>query len=262
MDTVAATVACCRPARLPAVPELTLSEVEMWLLTGGVALVAGFVRGFAGFGGPAILILALTQFYDPISVLTKVLVIDLAAQVRLLPTTYREINWRTAGTLTLASCLSFPLGVYLLMVADSLVIKRGIATVVACCAIVMFLGWRLRRRPNLFTLVVAGTVAGIVLGAYIAMVINVFIYAMPEAASISRANCIFWGLVTSIVLIPVFWATGDLDWDGVWRPAIVGVIYLCASWFGSSQFHLVAEDTFRRFILWLILVLSTIGIVF
>ena len=42
----------------------------MWVAACLTALVAGFVRGFAGFGGPAIMSLVLVQFYAPASVLS------------------------------------------------------------------------------------------------------------------------------------------------------------------------------------------------
>ena len=36
-------------------PDLTLDEPRMWVIAGLAAVLAGFVRGFSGFGGPAIM---------------------------------------------------------------------------------------------------------------------------------------------------------------------------------------------------------------
>ena len=72
--------------------ELTLASPEMLLIAGGASLIAGFIRGFSGFGGPAILVLILLQFYSPVSVLTKVMIIDLCVNVHLLPSTVRATS--------------------------------------------------------------------------------------------------------------------------------------------------------------------------
>ena len=42
-----------------------------------VAFGAGLVRGFTGFGGPAFILAILTLFFTPVSVVSKILVLDL-----------------------------------------------------------------------------------------------------------------------------------------------------------------------------------------
>ena len=61
--------------------ELSLAHWQVWALVMATTLTAGAVRGFAGFGGPAIMILVLTQFYAPASVLALVLLVDYAGNL-------------------------------------------------------------------------------------------------------------------------------------------------------------------------------------
>ena len=67
----AAGLSACRATLFPAVPstrvlpDLTLDEPRMIAFTGATAFVAGLVRGFSGFGGPALMALVLTQFLQP-----------------------------------------------------------------------------------------------------------------------------------------------------------------------------------------------------
>ena len=241
--------------------ELTLTEIDMILLVGAVALFAGAVRGFTGFGGPAVMIVVLTQFYSPASVLAMVMMIDFVANLRLVPTSFRDINWPTAGPLTAASVAAIPIGLYALLAVDPMVMKRVIAAVVGLSALALLAGWRYRRPATVAALIVVGGLAGMVLGAtYIALVAMVFLYAGPEATTTSRANGIFWGFVTGLVMIGVFYTTGDIVWADMWRAAVLGVIYLFAASFGIWIFRGVDEVVFRRFVLWLLILLAAIGI--
>ena len=157
-------------------PPLTFAELEMFLIAGAVALVAGVVRGFAGFGGGAIMILILTQFYDPTSVIARIVLIDMVANVRLLPTTLREVEWRTAGTVTVASCVAIPLGILVLLAVDPLIMKRGIAAVIAVSTLILLSGRRFEAAPTMPVLIGVGLLSGVILGAtFIAIVFMIFI---------------------------------------------------------------------------------------
>ena len=235
----------------------------MTLLVGAIALFAGAVRGFTGFGGPAIMIVVLTQFYSPASVLAMVMMIDFVSNVRLVPTSFRDISWRTAGPLTAASVAAIPIGLYALLAVDPMVMKRVIAAVVALSALALLAGWRYRRPATVAALIVVGGLAGMVLGAtYIALVAMVFLYAGPEPATTNRANGIFWAFVTGTVMIGVLCVTGDIVWADMWRAAMLGVVYLFAANFGIWVFRGVDEQVFRRFVVWLLIGLSAIGILF
>jgi hypothetical protein len=241
-------------------PPLTLAELDMFLITGAVALVGGVVRGFAGFGGGAIMLLVLTQFYDPTSVIARIVLIDLVANVRLLPTTLREVEWKTAATVTVASCLAIPLGLLILLAVDPLIMKRGIAAIVAVATVVLLAGRRFRASPTMPVLIGVGVLSGVVVGAtFIALVFMIFIYALPAPAAVSRANGIFWGFVTTVAMVPLFMVSGQLVWDDFWRAGLVGLVFLGSAWFGAHRFRRTQEGRFRRIVLLLLLALSVVG---
>jgi uncharacterized membrane protein YfcA len=243
-------------------PELTLDEPGMWAIAAVAAMVAGFVRGFSGFGGPAIMSLVLVQFYAPVSVLSKVILIDAFSFVKLLPSTAHEVDRRVTLTVIGTSLLGVPFGVYALLEFDPLVIKRTIAVVAALCSISMLAGWRFSVIPSLWVHAVAGFVSGVVMGAtYIALVMIVFLFASPASAAVSRANTVYWGVVLTVVLIAAYALTGVIGWGDVWRSIPLGFAYLGATMAGSRVFRATRERDFRRYVLWLLLVLSAMGLV-
>lgn len=241
-------------------PPLTLAELEMFLIAGAAALVGGMIRGFVGFGGAVTMILILTHFFDPTSVVARVAIVDLIANVRLLPTTWREVEWRTAGIVTVATCVAIPLGVFALLAIDPVTMKKGIAGIAAVCALFLLAGKRVRTRATVAVLIGVGLVSGVVMGAtYIALVFMIFVYALPMQATVSRATGIQWGFFTTLVLIAIFLFSGDLVWDDLWRAGLVGVVYLGSAWIGAHLFRRTDEALFRRIVLIFLLVLSLIG---
>ena len=261
-------LSACRATLFPVVPgtrvlpDLTLDEPRMIALTGAIALLAGLVRGFSGFGGPAIMALVLTQFYSPLSVLTKVAIIDAMAYLLLLPTTAREFNRRVTAIATLAAFAGLPIGTYLLTELDPSVVKRAIAGTVAACVVVMLLGGRFRASPPVAVHLVVGVFAGVVFGAtYIALVAMIFFFSLPASGAESRANAVYWGVLLTYVLIAMHMALGNITVDDLWRAALLGISYLAGTGAGVWCFRRTAERRFRRAVLWLLLGLATIGLV-
>jgi uncharacterized membrane protein YfcA len=234
----------------------------MWVIAALTAAAAGFVRGFTGFGGPAVMTLVLVQLYSPASVLATVVLADAASNVKLLPSTVREVDWRVTGIISVASLLGMPLGVHLLLVADPVLVRRAIALVVAASTVVMLLGWRLRRVPPLWAYALVAFVSGVILGAtYIALVMIVFLFACPVPATTSRANTVYWAFILTVWLIGAYAFTGILDADGAWRALLLGMVYLAGTALGTAIFRTVSERDFRRVALWLLLFLAGVGLV-
>ena len=242
-------------------PDLTLDEPGMIALAGTTAFAAGMVRGFSGFGGPALMALVLTQFYSPLSVLTKVMIIDAVSYLLLVPSTAREFNRRVVAIVTVASLAGLPIGVYLLTVTDPVVMKRAVAGAVAACVAVMLLGGRFRASPSIAVHIAVGLLAGVVLGAtYIALVVMIFFFSLPCSGTESRANAVFWGVILAYLLIGAHIALGHITIDDLWRAMLVGLPYLAGTGIGARWFRRVGERGFRRAVLWLLLGLAAVGL--
>ena len=243
-------------------PDLTLDDPRVIVLTGVVALVAGMLRGFSGFAGPAVMAVVLTQFYSPLSVLTKVVIIDAMSYPLLVPSTVREFNRRVIAIVTLATLAGLPIGTYLLTETDPVVMKRAIAAVVASCVVVMLMGRRFRATPPIVVHIAVGLLAGVVLGAtYIALVAMIFFFSLPASGAESRANAVFWSSSLSCALIAGHIALGNITVDDLWRSALLGIVYLAGTGAGVWCFRRTGEREFRRAVLWLLLGLAAIGLV-
>ncbi len=241
--------------------ELSLVHWQAWPLVAATALAAGTVRGFAGFGGPAIMILVLTQFFAPASVLALVLLVDYAANIQLAPAAVRHAAWRRLLPLVVATSVAIPFGVHLLQGLDPLWLKRGIALLVGVCACVMLADWRYRREAGPVIAVVAGVLGGLIFGAtVIALPLMIFFFAGPAPAFQSRANAISWGLFTSSVMIALFVLEGLIGLKELWQAALLALFYMLGAHVGARAFRRASERRFRQLLLALLLALSVVGV--
>ena len=240
--------------------DLTLDDPLILALVIPVILFAGLVRGFTGFGGPAVIILTLIPFFNPVSIISKVLLIDLVANVTLLKSTSHEVDWHAMHTVCMFSFLGAPLGLYVLDTVDPEIMKRVVASVAALCTILMIIGMRFPRKPPPWANALAGLIAGFTLGAtLIAFVIMMYFFASPVSAAISRANGVFWGFAMSGLLVFAHIGLGNILFHDVWQSLLLGLAYLAATVWGARAFRRVSERNFRKGVMWMMLGLSGAG---
>lgn len=240
---------------------LTLDDPYTLALFVPVVLFAGFIRGFTGFGGPAVIILIFIPFFNPVSVLTKALIIDVVANVTLLKSTNQEVDWDSMYTVCLFSFIGAPIGLYALDGVDPQIMKRVIAGVAGICTVLMMVGLRLPSKPPAWANALAGLIAGIALGAtMIAFVIMMYFFAAPVAAAVSRANGVFWGFAMTGLLIFAHIGLGNLSFDDIWQSALLGLLYLAGTEFGARTFRKTNERNFRKGVMWMMLGLACAGV--
>lgn len=165
------------------------------------AIVGGFIRGFSGFGGPMTIIPVLSLYYSPALAIWIMAVVDLAANIYLVPTATRQASAKIFGPLIAGSLLTLPLGIYALVLIDAVLMQRIIcvAIILACCLLMS--GWIFRGKLGTGAWLAVGAASGTVLGAtLIAVVTSVFLNAASRDARENRANFIVWGFATGVAM--------------------------------------------------------------
>ena len=233
-----------------------------WLAIAAVAFLAGLIRGFTGFGGPAFIIAILTLFFTPYSVVPKILVVDFLASVFLFRAVYRDIDWRATACLVIPTLLLMPLGHWLLIELDPQLMKRAMALVIALACIALLAGWRYRRPMTTSWLVLVGVLSGIVFGgSYIALVTVVFILLGPYDKSQGRTLIISWSFFTVLGFALVSVLGGTIGVDDVILAAPGAATYLLGAWLGTRGFHQSSETLFRRAAIGVLLLLACFNLV-
>ncbi len=227
-----------------------------------VAFGAGLIRGFTGFGGPAFMLAILTLFFSPIAVVSKVLVVDFFASVYMFKACFRDINWRDTACMVIPTLLFMPLGHWLLVELDPLIMKRAMAVIIAAACLAMLLGYRYRRVMTPAWLVLVGVISGIVFGgSYIALVSVVAILLGPYDKNAGRTLIVSWSSIAILGFALMSAFSGTTDLLDVWVALPGAATYLLGTWLGSRGFQKSSEKIFRRATISMLLLLSLANLV-
>jgi hypothetical protein len=242
--------------------EINLSGEPGMAIIAIVAFAAGLIRGFTGFGGPAFMLAILTLFFTPYSIVSKILVVDFIASVYLFKAVYRQIDWRSTAYMVIPTLVFMPLGHWLLIELDPLLMKRAMALIIATASLLMLTGFRYRLPMTTSWLVFAGTCSGIVFGgSYIALVAVVFILLGPYDKQQGRTLIISWASFTVLGFALISVTSGTTGIDDVIAAAPGAASYLLGTWIGSRGFHNTSEKLFRRAAIAILLCLSAVNLI-
>jgi len=81
-----------------------------FLTAAAIALAAGMVRGFAGFGAAMVMTPAFSAIYGPAVGISLCLLLEIAVALPLLPRAIKYVNWHRIAVLLLAAIIGAPLG--------------------------------------------------------------------------------------------------------------------------------------------------------
>src|SRR5438045_8313905 len=81
-----------------------------FLIAAAVAVFAGMVRGFAGFGAAMLMTPAFSALYGPAVGISLCLLLEIAVAVPLLPRAIQYVDWRRIGVMLVAATAGAPLG--------------------------------------------------------------------------------------------------------------------------------------------------------
>jgi uncharacterized membrane protein YfcA len=82
----------------------------------GVALFAGIVRGFAGFGLSAFIVAGMSLALSPQQIVPAAMMLEILASLSLLRSVWRDVAWHWIGPLLAGYAVAVPLGVWCLAV--------------------------------------------------------------------------------------------------------------------------------------------------
>ena len=220
-------------------------------------LLAGVVRGFAGFGGPLTLLPALNVFMPTSAAILVMSWIDLLVNVHILPRAAREAKAGVVVPLTAGALLTMPLGVLLLLVVDAVIMKRALSATILVAALVLLSGWRYPGTIGRAGWVGAGALTGVVMGATsLAITSALFLHAGGQSAAESRANFIVWVFLGTIMLLVML--TIGSGFDVALLPAI-GVLappYIVGCVAGSHLVGRLPDALVRTAVLLLVVVIA------
>lgn len=190
--------------------DLTMGQMALCLV---IVFAAGILRGYTGFGFALAAVPMLALVIPPVMVVPLVLCLEIVASAQMLPGLWREVHFRSVGWLAIGSVLGIPLGLYVLAVLPSDVMRLVIALIVLFSLVAILTGGRLRGQPGSWATIVVGAFSGLLNGAA-AMggpPVILFYLGSQTAVHVGRASLILYFALIDSVAAGLAVVSGLLD---------------------------------------------------
>jgi uncharacterized membrane protein YfcA len=222
-------------------------------------LVAGLMRGFAGFGSAMLMAPLFAIFFGSADMVLTVVAMEMAVSFQLFPKVRKDATWRLIGPMSVASCVAMPFGIWLLVNVDKTLIVKAVSGIVLAFVIVLALGFRFRARREPIGASIVGAISGAMMATTSVGGPPVLLYLLSgdDPAKTHRANIISYYFITSFLLIALVLATGVAGWPALVRAAVLTPVLLLGSMVGTRMFDPGNEKVYRRVTL---AILGAVGI--
>lgn len=235
---------------LPALPFLALPDippVQLAILLGAICL-AGFVRGYAGFGAGLLFMPTASAMVSPPLAVAAFFLIDELVTLPLIPNAVRKAYWPTVTPTVIAAIFTAPLGAYVLITIDPILMRWAISLLIFAMLALLISGWRYHGAPKLPISLGVGGVAGFLSGAAQIPGPPVVTYWMagPLKSDVIRANLISFFFIVSLSTAIAFLLQGIFTPQSIGLAVLMAVPYGVFIWLGATRFSKAGETTFRR----------------
>ena len=239
-------------------------EVHDYAVLAPIAAVAGFIRGFSGFGGPLILLPIFGLYMKPAEAAWVMMWVDILVNLRLVPETRRDARIDILVPLTAGTVLAMPAGLWLLTTIDPVLMRRILCVAILVAALILMTGWRYRGDAGRAAWLGIGGICGVVMGATSLGVTGVLFLnggKLPVAAA--RGTFIVWVFLTTLAFLAMLAVLkSSAGAAQTLTPILVfAPLYLAGAALGSRQQRKADEALVRRLVLMLVVVIALVGLV-
>ena len=227
------------------------------------ALGAGIIHGFAGFGVGFVLVPVLAFVFGPVEAVAISSSASVVASLPLIPGAMHRMERSEVLPVLAPLLVAVPLGAYLLMVADPLIMRKAIGGLIILSGLLMLQGyrWRGRRTPSLG--VAVGVIGGAIGGSSNTggAIVTAYMLSAEGDSAVKRAGILVIATATSAIGFLTLVLAGAVDLETLTLALILivpnGAGILLGAWlFGSS-----GEEVYRRAALALLLIIGAAALI-
>jgi uncharacterized membrane protein YfcA len=207
-------------------------------LAGGVAL-AGFVRGFTGFGTALVMLPLAAIVIRPAAALALLVLLEIAGIVVLARRAWAEAERRAVGIMALGMLAGIVPGVAILLALPVEGFRWAVGLVALASVAALAAGWRWPALRGPGAQVAVGAVSGFLGGATGLSGPPVVLWhlASPLPAAVVRANLILYLLAVDVALLAGLALGGALAAGHLVAAALLAPLFMAANGAGAALFR-------------------------
>lgn len=231
---------------LPYVHQL-FADTGLWIAT-GVTLVAGLMRGFAGFGSAMLMAPIFAILFGSAEMVVTIVAIELVVSLQLFPQVRTSADWKTLGPMSVAACIAMPLGVWALASVDKGTIVTAVSAVIVTFVVLMWSGWKYRGGRSAPATLTVGALSGAMMATTSVGGPPVLLYLLSgdDSPQVNRANIVTYYFLTQFLLIVIVLASGVAGWDALARAVVLFPMMIAGAHLGGRLFHGLASERLYR----------------
>jgi uncharacterized membrane protein YfcA len=219
-----------------------------FLIAALVSIVAGMVRGFAGFGAAMLMTPAFSALYGPAVGIALCLLLEIAVALPLLPRVAAYVDWRRIGLILAGGAAGVPVGNLVLTAVDPEPMRWAISAIVLTAVVMLASGWRYRGKPALAATLTTGVSSGFLngLAGMAGPPIAFYYLAGNESATRVRANLTTYFVFVDLAALAAFFARDLVDWSTAAHGLLLAPAVMLGGLLGERLFPLASERFYRR----------------
>ena len=211
-------------------------------------ILAGVVRGFAGFGAAMMFIPIVSVAYEPKFAVATLFIIDVITPLPMIPRALKEFDFHEVLPISIGATLTVPIGIYILKSSDPTALRYVISISILLLILMLASGWRYQGHVNRAGFFGLGTISGLAGGLaslYGPPLILFWMSRQSKAATI-RANIIIYFAYIIVITGIGLWIGGLLTSQVIKTAVILIPVYAFAIWVGANLFRFSSEEFFRK----------------
>ncbi|MGL5011321.1 MAG: sulfite exporter TauE/SafE family protein [Paracoccaceae bacterium] len=225
--------------------------------------VAGFVRGYSGFGFSAMVIAASGVVTNPLQFVAVVVILETAMSLQAAKGAGPDVDWRRVWLLMAGAAVGLPLGLWVLTSLPENMARVAISILVLTMCFVLLAGWRLGREvhgapSNMGVGLLSGLANAPGMGG---LPIVPFFAAQPMPPAVFRATLSAYFPLLDLYSAPLYFMAGLVSWDTRWASLIALPLTFLGNWLGGRHFFGTDPQDFRRFAILLLAGLAILGLI-
>jgi uncharacterized membrane protein YfcA len=211
------------------------------------AIIGGFIRGFAGFGGALIFMPVASAVFGPRLAAPIFLVMDYLLTLPMVVRSFPTCRWVTVLPAAIAGMATAPVGAWILANGDPVMLRWILCLLVMALLALIASGLRFHGQPHAAASAGVGAVAGIFggIGQVSGPPAAAFWMSGPYPVAVIRANMFcFFGLLSLSSFAAYFW-NGFFSEESMMLALTIGPAYAVSLFFGGRFFGKTAGANYR-----------------
>ncbi len=222
---------------------------------------AAFIRGFSGFGFSAIFIILAALIINPLPLIPVIFSCEILMTVFQARGIRPHVDWKRVMALLIGSAIAIVPAVAIMARLGEQEARIAISCLILVLSLILLSGWQLKRPIGRSGNMGVGVIAGIANSAGVGgLPVAAFLTAQPIPANVFRATMIVFLTGIDLMSLPVMASHGLVGPGTLGGIALAFPILSLGIWVGSRGFSNASSHQFRKVIVLLLVVLSSLNI--